>query len=114
MKILFKTIFIILLFNISINANSIKYFKYATKLIKNNKALTSKEIKELAILLKETQGTKKVGQVLSKMRLPNEVLEDTFMRLAIYTKRIERKEAEDMIEHLKNVPGFRTTLRKII
>lgn len=109
-----KIIFIISLLNISTNAYSFTSVKYAAKLIKSSKALSPKQIKKLAKLLEEVHGTKKIGKVLGKMKLPNEVLEDTFMRLAIYTKKIKRKEAEEMMQHLKDVPGFRTTLRKII
>jgi hypothetical protein len=102
------------IFSIYTNAYSLTSFKYTVKLIESNRALAPKEIRKLAKILNELHGTKKVGQVLGKMKLPNEVLEDTFMRLAIYTKKIKRKEAEEMMQYLKNVSGFRTTLRKII
>ncbi len=114
MKTILKIIFIVSLLNITISAYSFTSLKYATKLIKSSKALAPKQIKKLAKLLDEVHGTKKVGKLLGKMKLPNEVLEDTFMRLAIYKNKIARKEAEEMMHHLKNVPGFRTTLRKII
>jgi hypothetical protein len=114
LKTFLKILLIISLFNIATHAYSLTSLKYAAKLIKSSKALAPKQIKKLAKLLDELHGTKKVGKALGKMKLPNEVLEDTFMRLAIYTKKINRKEAEEMMQHLKDVPGFRTTLRKII
>ena len=114
MKTFLKILLVISFFSISVNALSYTSLKYATKLIKSSKALSPKKIKKLAKLLDELHGTKKVGKALGKMKLPNEVLEDTFMRLAIYKKRIGRKEAEEMMSHLKDVKGFRTTLRKVI
>ena len=56
----------------------------------------------------------KVGKRLGELNLPNEVLEDTFMRIAIYQEKITRAEAEGMFARLGDTPGFRSTLRKII
>ncbi len=114
MKTFLKILLLISFFNISVSAYSYTSMKYAAKLIKSSKALSPKQIKKFAKLLDELHGTKKLGKTLGKMKLPNEVLEDTFMRLAIYKKKIGRKEAEEMMQHLKDVKGFRTTLRKII
>lgn len=81
---------------------------------KNLKAFPEDEIIRLSKLSDEAGGTKKIGNELSKLNLPNEVLEDTFMRIALYQGKITRKEAEGMYSRLGNIPGFRTTLRKII
>ena len=48
------------------------------------------------------------------MNLPDDVLEDTFLRIAIHQGKINRETAEGMFSRLNGIPGFRTTLRKII
>ena len=109
-----KTLLIIFALNALLNANSVSNsVKYVKTLIKSSKALEPYVIKELAKIVAK-QGTKKLGKVLGKMKLPNEALEDTFMRLAIYQEKITRKEAEKMMRNLKGAKGFRTTLRKVI
>lgn len=114
MKTVFKILLVISFLNTSVSAYKYTTIKYAAKLIKSSKALSPKQIKKYAKLLDELHGTKKVGKSLGKLKLPNEVLEDTFMRLAIYKKKIGRKEAEELLLHLKGTKGFRTTLRKVI
>lgn len=76
--------------------------------------MPQKDIIRLSKLSDETRGTAKVGQELGALNLPIEVLEDTFLRIAIHQKKISRATAEGMYFHLTGVPGFRTTLRKII
>lgn len=75
-------------------------------------ALSDTMIKELADLSK-TSGVGQVGQILGKLKLSDEILEDTYLRVAIQQGTILRREAEDMYASLSRVPGFRTTLRKI-
>lgn len=77
-------------------------------------ALPSDEIVRLSKLASEAGGTIKVGADLGRRNLPNDVLEDTFLRIAVHQSRINRPEAERMFARLTGVPGFRTTLRKII
>jgi len=84
------------------------------KISHHSKALSESEIIRLSKLSDELKGTKKVGQELAKMNLPNEVLEDTFMRIAIHQRKISRHEAEEMFARLNSTPGFRSTLRKVI
>ena len=84
------------------------------KLCKNSKALPDDEIIKLAKLSDEANGPMKVGKRLEKLNLPNEVLEDTFMRIALYQGKVARKEAAGMFDRLGDTPGFRPTLRKII
>lgn len=79
----------------------------------NKMVLSENEIIRLSELSTMEQGTKKVGKELGKLNLPNEVLEDTYIRIAIHQEKLSRKEAESMYSSLSNVPGFRTTLRKI-
>ena len=83
-------------------------------LINHSRALPEEEVVRLAQLGRKTGGTKEIGQQLGKMRLPTAVLEDTYMRVAIQQSKISRTEAEGMIFHLHGVPGFQTTLRKIV
>jgi len=114
-----KSILIILLLSSSVTyadnlSNTIRIGKLVGKLIKSSKALSPKQIAKFAKVLEETKGTKKLGKLLGKMNLKNEVLEDTFMRLAIYQKKIDAKEAKEMFLNLSNTKGFRTTLRKVI
>ena len=84
------------------------------KLAKSSKALPDDEIINLSKLSDEANGTVKVGKRLGKLKLPNDVLEDTFMRIAIHQGKIARPEAEGMFVRLGDTPGFRSTLRKII
>lgn len=85
-----------------------------TKILKSSKTLPDDEIVRLSKLSDETKGTAKIGKKLGKLDLPDDVLEDTFMRIAIHQNKISRKEAEGMFSRLSGTPGFRTTLRKII
>lgn len=114
MKFFLKILLIISFVNITANAYSYIPIKYIAKFIKSSEAFSPAEIEKFAKLLDESHGTKKLGKILGKMQLPNEVLEDTFMRLAVYKNKIGRKEAEEMMFYLKDVKGFRTTLRKVI
>ncbi|MCK2097632.1 hypothetical protein [Thauera aromatica] len=77
-------------------------------------ALPEGEIVRLARLAAETKGTIRVGEELGRLNLPNEVLEDAFLRIAVHQGRILRAEAEGMFSRLTGVPGFRTTLRKVV
>lgn len=85
-----------------------------TELSNSSKTLPTDEIIRLSKLSDEVKGTTKVGKELGHLNLPNDVLEDTFMRIAIHQKKITRKDAEGMFSKLSGTPGFRSTLRKII
>ena len=91
-----------------------KTVKAISAISKNAKVLSKDEIIRLSKLLNEVKGTKKVGKELAKLNLPEDVLEDTFLRIAIYQKKLTRKEAEEMFSRLSGTPGFHKTLRKII
>ena len=84
------------------------------KLSKSAKTLPNDEIIRLSKLSDEVNGTVKVGKELGKLNLPNDVLEDTFMRIAIHQRKVTRTKAEGMFARLGGTPGFRSTLRKII
>jgi hypothetical protein len=95
-------------------SNIIRVGKLIGKITKSTKAIPDNKIVDFAKILKESKGTKKLGKLLGKMKLSDEVLEDTFIRLAIYQKKIDVKEAKEMFSNLTNTKGFRTTSRKII
>ena len=88
--------------------------KTIAAIAKSTKVLPEDEIIRLSKLSDEVQGTAKVGKELSKFNLPDDVLEDTLLRIAIDQKKITREEAEGIFSTLSGVPGFRTTLRKVI
>jgi len=114
MKIIKNTLLILLIFNSTVYADQISNVIKIGKFIKSSKAFSSKEIAKFSKILEETKGTKKLGQILGKMNLKNEVLEDTFIRVAIHRKKISQIEAKEMFLNLSGSKGFRTTLKKII
>lgn len=79
------------------------------KIFDNPHTFINTEIKELSRL-----PAKALGKHLSKSKLPDKILEDTFIRIAIYKKIINSRQAEGMFTRLTGVAGFRTTLKKII
>ncbi len=83
-------------------------------ILKSAQGLSNDEIVKLAKLSDEFDGPKKVGSYLGNLNLPHNVLEDTFMRIAIYQGKVSRKNAEEMYIRLSGTPGFSTTIRKII
>jgi len=82
--------------------------------IKHRKALPDKEILWLSNIARQPGGTKIVGAELGKLNLPNEVLEDTYMRIAVQQSTLSRPEAEGMFTRLKGTPGLRSTLSKVV
>jgi len=110
-------ILFLFLFTIAIpQANA--FWGFASKTIsaisKSIKVLPEDEIIQLSKLSDEIRGTKKVGKELGKLNLPEDVLEDTFLRIAIHQKKVTRESAEGMFSRLSGTPGFRTTMRKVI
>lgn len=114
MKVIKNIILVVLLFNSTIYADTIKNVIKVGKFIKSSKAFSPKEITKFSKILEETKGTKKLGQILGKMNLKNEVLEDTFMRLAIYRNKIDKIEAKEMFINLSGSKGFKATLKKVV
>lgn len=57
---------------------------------------------------------KELGQKLGKLKLSDEVLEDTYLRIAVHKGVIKKAYSIKMYSKLSGVPGFRTTLRKVI
>lgn len=64
------------------------------KITKSNQALHTDEIVQLSKLSDEAQGTVKVGKYLGSKNLPNHVLEDAYLRMAVHQNKISRYEAE--------------------
>lgn len=85
-------------------------------LIKHPQALPDKEIAVLSKIAKTSKGTREIDKRLAGVRppLPNEVLEDTFMRIAVHQGGLGADEAGKMFSRLSGVPGFRSTLHKVI
>ncbi len=65
------------------------------------------------MLATKPAGVKRVGEKLGKLNLSNDILEDTWMRIAVHQGKITRTDAQEMFERLSGVPGFGATLRKI-
>lgn len=81
---------------------------------RNPQALPEGEIVRLAGLGSKVGGTKDIGKYLGALKLPGPVLEDTYLRIAMEQGTITRVEAEGMMARLYDVPGFRSTLSKIV
>ena len=83
-------------------------------LVTHFRSLPEDEIVRLSGLASRNGGTRAIGKSLGKMNLPDEVLEDTYLRIAIYRSKLTRQEAEGMMVRLRGTPGFRSTLSKIV
>lgn len=88
--------------------------KLAETFIKHHKALPDDEIVRLSNIAKQAGGTKIVGKELGKLKLPNDALEDAYMRIAVHQTTLSRQEAEGVFSRLRGTPGLRSTLSKII
>jgi len=89
-------------------------FTVKSAIAKSAKVLPDAEIIRLSKISDEVHGTARVGKELGEFNLPDEVLEDAFLRIAIHQGKITRETSEKMFSRLNGVPGFRTTLRKVI
>ena len=78
------------------------------------KRLADKAIEELVEISRSTGGVGKIGKRLGQMQLPDEVLEDTFLRIAVARQFITPAEAVKLFSSLSGVKGFRSALRKAI
>ncbi len=88
--------------------------KVIATILKHEKSVPDEEIVRLSTIAKQPGGTKIVGREQRSLNLPNDVLEDTYIRIAINQSTLSRQEAEGMLSHLGGTPGFRTTLRKTV
>ncbi len=87
--------------------------KSAVKLGKIEGALPEKKIAELAKMINVSGDIKKVGKILGDMKLSDDILEDTYVRIILHQKKITKTETETFFSNLRGVKGFRTTLRKV-
>jgi len=85
-----------------------------TTFVKHHKALPDDEIVRLSNIARQSGGTRIVGKELGKFNLPNEVLEDIYMRIAVHQSKLPRQEAEGMFLRLRGTTGFRSTLSKVV
>jgi hypothetical protein len=85
-----------------------------SKITRHARALPDDEIRQLAGIAEKPEGTKVVSKILGDQKLPTEILEDTYLRIAVQRERIGRQEAEGLFERLGGVEGFRSTLSKVI
>ncbi len=104
-------VFILLAAVLQINAWSLspKTIYNIAKIFDNSHTFPNVKIKSLSQL-----SAKELGSKLGKLKLSDEILEDTFIRIAVHKKIIHRKQAQGMFAKLSGVAGFRTTLKKII
>ena len=98
--------------------NSAEVKAVGTLLAKGSKwysqSLHEDEIADLSRMARQAGGTKAVGKYLGAKQLPPDVLEDTYLRIAVQQQTISRSEAEGMYTRLRGIRGFRGTLSKVI
>ena len=110
--LLIQLVLVISLFS---NATVIKVASKALNtLIKSKNSITNEDIVKLSQMSDEINGTKEVNKYIGTLNLPQELREDIYLRISIYQNKISREEAEIMIQNLKGVEGFGSTLSKII
>ena len=83
-------------------------------LTRSSRALSKGRISKLVKLAGQPKGTRLVGRTLGSMKLPREVLEDAYLRIAVAQGRISPQKAQRWFINLRNTPGFRSTLSKTI
>ena len=88
-------------------------FPIISSFFKSPYSLSNRKIIEFSKLSKTPNGTVQVGKELGELNLPNEVLEDTYMRILVHQNVFKRKEAKNVFFKLSNTPGFRSTLKKM-
>jgi hypothetical protein len=86
----------------------------AQPFIKHQRSLAGAEIAYLAELGSKPGGTKEIGILLGGRTLPDAVIEDTYLRIAVQQSKIPMAEATGMMARLRGTPGFRSTLSKTI
>ena len=83
-------------------------------LIKHPQTLPDADIAHLAQLGSKPGGTKEIGSFLGSKNLPDAVIEDTYLRIAVQQSTIPEAEAAGMMTRLRGTPGFRSTLSKTV
>lgn len=87
--------------------------KMALKLGKLADSLPSSKIDDLTELInkKGAGGLDDVGKLLGKLRLSDEALEDTYMRISLKQGKFNKREANEIFSNLSGITGFRKTIR---
>lgn len=80
-----------------------KHFKHA---------FPAEKIQEFAQIAMKPGGTRIVRDEIGERGLPDEVIEDTFVRILVYQNRVKRAEAEGWIKRLSGTPGFKGAMSK--
>ncbi len=95
------------------NSPEVIPFPNLSPIFQSSHSLSNREIVEFSKLSEKPKGIDQVGEELGKLTLPNEEIEDTYMRILVHKNVMERIEAENVFSTLGNTPGFRSTLKKM-
>jgi len=76
-------------------------------------ALPESKIEELVEIISKTGSLKNATKVIGEMKLSNELLEDTFMRILMKQNKVSKEEAAELFQNLSGISGFRSALSKI-
>lgn len=82
--------------------------------LRSTNVVSDEKIIKLSKMSDTYKGTQAVKNYIGRLNLPSDVMEDTYLRIAVYQNKINRNEAEAMFTNLKGKEGFRSTLSKII
>ena len=115
---MFKIIVIITMITISANAYSRTIATVAIKaysaISKSSKVLPDSEIAKLSKMSDGFKGTRQVKKYIGKLNLPQDIREDSYLRIAVHQKKLSSDEAKSMFTNLKGTEGFSSTLSKVI
>jgi hypothetical protein len=87
---------------------------YLLRLGKIPGALPDNEVARLAAMINKSGDIKNVRNTIGKMNLPQGVVVDTFLRIAIKQGKLSKKEAETFLKNLNGVNGFGSTMAKTL
>lgn len=80
---------------------------------KDAASLSEEQVTSMAARALRPGGITEVGEELGRLKLPDAVLEDAYLRMILHQGRLSQQEAEGIYEALRGTEGFRTTLRKV-
>ena len=81
---------------------------------RHRSALSGSRIRSLSRLAGRRQGTRLVGQAISRMGLPREVVVDSYLRIAVEQGKLSPRQAMRWFRSLRGTPGVRGALSKVI
>lgn len=85
-----------------------------SKIGTSNFSLSNEDIIKLSKLSDNKQGTQHIKKYIGNLNLPQSAREDLYLRIAIFQNKLSREEAISMMNNLKGVDGFDSSLSKII